>query len=166
MPVRRGLREDGAKDSGDADEDEGVHSLVGPVVGAIKARKVSERGSSVSPEHVAPVSPGMPRRCPEPREQPSRAMGMGRGHGLGWIRCCTGASALADDSEGAARTAFSAATGRAEAHSAAGCIYLAGSSVRVAEVKPVQCWRRRSGVDGQSGWRGLGSGLGLGLGSL
>ena len=126
----------------------------------------SPSGSGVSPEHVAPVRPGMPRRCPEPREQPSRAMGVGRGHGLGRIRCCTGASAFADDSEGAARTAFSAATGRAEAHSAAGCIYLAGSSVRVAEVKPVQCWRRRSGVDGQSGWRGLGSGLGLGLGSL
>ena len=52
-------------------------------------------------------------------------MGMGRGHGLGRIRCCTGASALADDSEGAARTAFSAATGRAEAHAAADCIYLA-----------------------------------------
>ena len=43
MPVRRGLREDGAKDGSDADEDEGVHSLVGPVVGAIKARMVSER---------------------------------------------------------------------------------------------------------------------------
>ena len=54
-------------------------------------------------------------------------MGMGRGHGLGRIRCCTGASALADDSEGAARTAFSAATGRAEAHAAADCIYLAVS---------------------------------------
>ena len=48
MPVRRGWREGGAKDAGDAEEDEGakVHGLVEEGLGR------SPSGSSVSSEHI------------------------------------------------------------------------------------------------------------------